>query len=417
MKITKTFVEKVELPPIKSDGKPGSMIYRDEALPGFGLRVYSGGTKAFIAEKRIKGHGRVRRVTLGKYPIMTTQKARTEALKTLGTMADGNDPTQQKKVEKIQQITLQEVFDDYLETHPKLTASTVADYRRALSEGFPTWVKKPITEISKDMVVRQHRKLSLVSQARADNTMRVLRALLNHAMAKYDNSEGNPIIVANPVNVLSQTRSWNPRKRKTRYIKPHQLAAWYQATLRLTFDTSRDYFHFLLFTGFRKSEAACMKWEDVDFIDQTFTTRDTKNSSDHTLPMSDFLYKLLKHRYDYRVNEWIFPSERSEDKHLVSLRSGMRRIVELSGVEFSFHDLRRTFITIAESMDISHYALKRLLNHKNSSDVTAGYIILDIERLREPMQRITDKILEFIERDPDKTVFQLNYTKNTTDKK
>lgn len=47
------------------------------------------------------------------------------------------------------------------------------------------------------------------------------------------------------------------------------------------------------------------------------------------------------------------------------------------------HDLRRTFITIAESLDISAYALKRLLNHKMNNDVTAGHIIIDAERLRD----------------------------------
>ena len=35
-----------------------------------------------------------------------------------------------------------------------------------------------------------------------------------------------------------------------------------------------------------------------------------------------------------------------------------------------------------------------LVNHKfNASDVTGGYIVRDVERLREPMQRITDYIL------------------------
>ncbi|RLA10769.1 MAG: integrase, partial [Gammaproteobacteria bacterium] len=68
----------------------------------------------------------------------------------------------------------------------------------------------------------------------------------------------------------------------------------------------------------------------------------------------------------------------------------MAKVVERSGVAFTLHDLRRTFITIAESLDISAYALKRLLNHKMTNDVTAGYIITDVERLREPMQRITE---------------------------
>jgi hypothetical protein len=59
--------------------------------------------------------------------------------------------------------------------------------------------------------------------------------------------------------------------------------------------------------------------------------------------------------------------------------------------------LRRTFITIAESLDISAYALKRLLNHKMTNDVTAGYIVADVERLRKPMQLITDYILKCME--------------------
>ena len=33
------------------------------------------------------------------------------------------------------------------------------------------------------------------------------------------------------------------------------------------------------------------------------------------------------------------------------------------------------------------------MNHKMSNDVTAGYIIVDVERLRKPMQLITDYIL------------------------
>lgn len=70
------------------------------------------------------------------------------------------------------------------------------------------------------------------------------------------------------------------------------------------------------------------------------------------------------------------------------------QVIELTDIQFTVHDLRRTFITIAESVDIPAYALKRLLNHKMSNDVTAGYIVADVERLRKPMQLITDYILK-----------------------
>jgi integrase len=72
----------------------------------------------------------------------------------------------------------------------------------------------------------------------------------------------------------------------------------------------------------------------------------------------------------------------------------LEKVRKISGVYFNLHDLRRTFITIAESLDINTYALKKLLNHKDQRDVTGGYIITDMERLREPMNKITDHILE-----------------------
>jgi integrase len=70
------------------------------------------------------------------------------------------------------------------------------------------------------------------------------------------------------------------------------------------------------------------------------------------------------------------------------------RVEERSGVRATSHDLRRTFSTIAESLDIPHYALKRLLNHRTDSDVTGGYIVHTPDRLREPVERVAQRILE-----------------------
>jgi len=67
----------------------------------------------------------------------------------------------------------------------------------------------------------------------------------------------------------------------------------------------------------------------------------------------------------------------------------------MSGVSFTLHDLCRTYITIAESIDISAYALKRLVNHKMTNDVTGGYIVSDVERLRKPMEQISARLLQY----------------------
>jgi integrase len=95
------------------------------------------------------------------------------------------------------------------------------------------------------------------------------------------------------------------------------------------------------------------------------------------------------------VNEYVFPSANGVER-IREQRKQMDRVTQESGVSFTIHDLRRTFITIAESLDIPAYALKHLLNHKMSNDVTAGYIIIDAERLRAPMQKITDHLLKCI---------------------
>lgn len=148
-----------------------------------------------------------------------------------------------------------------------------------------------------------------------------------------------------------------------------------------------------MLTGLRRSEAARLKWCDVDFIEQSFTIPDTKNKRSHTLPLTDFLHTLLKRRSHTKENEYVFPGK-TEKGHLIDPKAAVTKVCDLSNVDFTLHDLRRTFITVAERLEIPAYALKRLLNHKSPNDVTAGYIIMDIERLRSPMQQITDHMVQ-----------------------
>jgi len=60
---------------------------------------------------------------------------------------------------------------------------------------------------------------------------------------------------------------------------------------------------------------------------------------------------------------------------------------------------------MAESSGVSGYLLKRLLNHiTDKSDVTAGYLILTAEELKEPAEKVTETIAKYaglIEEKPD----------------
>ena len=97
-------------------------------------------------------------------------------------------------------------------------------------------------------------------------------------------------------------------------------------------------------------------------------------------------------------------------RRVSNLRYAQDRIEKATGIHFTPHDLRRTFATIAESIDVPAYALKRLLNHADGADVTAGYLVMTPERLREPMQRITDFVLKSAGLKPTATVTPIRAT-------
>lgn len=156
---------------------------------------------------------------------------------------------------------------------------------------------------------------------------------------------------------------------------------------------------FLLLTGMRFGETRKLKWSYVDFANKILIIpRElTKSDREHRLPLSDFLVELLKKRYIFRKNsEWVFQSSRLKDRHLSEGVGIVRRVRAKSGIVFTFHDLRRTFLTMGEKLDVPPYALKRLVNHSVSNDMIGRYLILDIERLRSHMSRITNAFLDLL---------------------
>ncbi len=351
------------------------------------MRVTASGAKSFVLERRI--NRKVRRITLGRYGDLTAEQARKEAQKLAGHIAVGRDPAAERRKHEVESASLEQALTDYLERR-HLKPKTVNDIDNAMLL-FRDWMKRPLKDISADMIARRHKLIGERSPARANLAMRYLRAVYNFAIAEYSATDGTPVLTHNPVAHLSRTRAWYRISRRQTVIKPHQLAPWLTAVMTLPSQTMQDYFLFILLTGLRREEAATLKWTDVDIEARTFTLADTKAHRSHTLPLSDFLLEMVERRKAGAKGQYVFAD--LHDRKVSNLRYAIEKVENASSVSFCVHDLRRTFATIAESLDIPAYALKRLLNHATGSDVTAGYIVVDVERLRPPMQRITDYVL------------------------
>lgn len=404
IKLTKSAVDKLPL----SD--TGQVIYWDTELSGFGLRVGKK-AKAFICERRIDG--KTVRVTLGKHPVLTAPVARKMAQETLGDMVRGVNPTAEKHERKAKSVTLGQVFEEFMAGR-SLKPRTAYDYKRVMEVAYGDWQKKGVVDITKDIVERRHKKIGEErGHAYANLSARVLRSVLNFASSKYEDSKGNSILPENPVSRLSKTKQWYRVDRRTGHLKPYELKAWFDAVHAIDNPVISDYMQFVLLTGCRRQEAARLRWDDVYFEDRSFFIRDPKNKNPIVLPLSDYLVDLLKGRKAGNDSDFVFPAD-SASGHLAEPKKRVIAVGEAIDHHFTLHDLRRTFITIAEGLDISHYALKGLVNHSvKSGDVTAGYVQLSVERLREPMQKITDFILKSAEIRTPSEVVELNRVRVT----
>ena len=385
--------------PNAPDGKRN--VYHDEKVKGLSVRVTSKGLKSFILRKKKDGKDSL--TTVGHYPAMTIEQARAKARTLLSLFDSGINPKQQQKELQAKKITLRQVFLDYIKSRgTNLKENTKKGYLSAFNNYLDEWSEVSISEITRDMVEKKHRSITKQSPTRANTVMRQLRAYFNYAMGEYEDGAGSPIFIHNPVSRLSHIKAWNREKRKQTVIKTYDLKKWYDTVMELpqhqlnnkkpnTAEICRDLFLFILFTGLRRREASTLMWDNIDFKDHSLTIEDTKNHEAHSLPLTPFLLEILERRKS--DSPYIFQGK-TLDKSLNDPKKQLEKVRKISGVYFNLHDLRRTFITIAESLDINTYALKQLLNHKDQRDVTGGYIITDMERLRKPMNKITNYIME-----------------------
>lgn len=399
IRFTKPVIESL---PAAESGKRD--YYEDPRLNSLRLRlsVTDKGAKSWVVQRRV--NGRVLRYTLGRFPDLVPEAAIREAEKLGGKIAIGEAPHQERATKEAQTLTLTDALDLMLKVR-SLKPGTATTYRNLVKNALEPWATRPLASITPEQVADRHAKLTVESGGPyANSAMRTFRSIWNFAATQYEDERGLSLLPPNPVARLSRAKAWVRVARRKTYIERDQLAAWFKATQALreepygsSAQTVGDYLLVLILTGLRRTEAASLKWTDINLESRYLRLRDTKNHDEHLLPLSDFVTQLFKQRHTNAVkagNEspYVFPAQTASG-YLCEPRAHVERVIRESGVQFMLHDLRRTFSTVAEGLDLSHYALKRLLNHRMAGDVTAGYIANNVERLRAPMQQITDTFL------------------------
>lgn len=377
--------------------------YFDTQLHGLILDVTPSGKKSFRVYKKIPSRQSPVSVTIGSSPSISLDTARKMAKRALADIAEGINPNDTKRQFRAASVTLLEVFDAF-KANRQLKQTTLTGYNQVVNCYLKAWHNKRMADINETMVLKRHYELSESSQAQADLTMRTLRALFNFARAEYKSSEGRSLFPFNPVNVISEKRAWNNVKRKQTRLRQSELKPFKQAidsvrteAIAYRMDsvaTICDYVEFMMFTGLRKTELLELKWCDVYMNDKLFWLGDTKNGDGVELPITQPLKEIFARRKSNKVSGFVFGSDNHKGR-IVEPKKTVSKILKEADLEITLHDLRRTYISIAESLGVGSYTLKRLLNHRTSrDDVTGGYTILTAEELREPAERVARKLME-----------------------
>lgn len=287
-------------------------------------------------------------------------------------------------------VTLEQLWSDYISIR-KLKPKTLKDNKAKLTRCVGDWWDMDILQITKDMVEQRHKELK-EKPIEANSAFKILRTLFNFAKFKYEREDGRSLVTRNPVDRLSELRAWYKERPRRRFLPLHKLQPWWIAIATMDNQTTRDWMALILLTGLRLDEAASLRWEDIDLEGGFLTARDTKNGSDHTLPLSTFLWQLLVNRRFFRVNEYVFPGKRGAI-HFSSPHKAVEAVRVSIGIHFTIHDLRRTFVVICQRLEIDEFTRKRLLNHSFADVTGKHYSVDDPETLREPMERISQFVL------------------------
>lgn len=401
-----------------------------DAPVGFGVKV-AATKKTYIIQRKVQG--KVIKAKVGNVSDFTIDSARDAARKMLEIMKETKrNPNVIARELSASDITLGECFERYrahLISRPQPAKPNTLKVLDKAKNKLEKWHGTRVKDLTSAMILARFDEIAQSTRTTAEQTFRwasvAVERLIEVESIDANNANRPPMLTFNPFAILHVEKRYRTRQqlddsyeergvRKPLSIESLPLFLGALWTRRGENMTGCDYLLVSLLWGARKNEPASLVWRDMLSESEAKKTShvclesriaffyDTKNRSNLTLPICDAAYEVLSRRHEDRekVHEskrkWVFParSKFSKTGHYSDAKSLIEYICEDAGIRrIASHDLRRTFASVADDL-VSNSMLKRLINHKDRSDVTEGYVTKEFERVKEALQRIELHMLE-----------------------
>lgn len=364
---------------------PGErVIYHDthKNAAGLQLRVTSN-SKTFFIQKRVDG--KPERVTIGKFPDYSIENARKEAARLSALIAEGINPNTDARALKTE-TTLQDLFDEFLKHRRNkrgafLSEKTKRSYRYDFGLYLGKWSKRKLSQFKDTDFGKLHAEIGKEHPTTANRVIALASSLFGYAAEKKLFKGANP---AHGIKKFHETK-------RDRFLQSDELPAFFSALAEEPNDTLRDYFFISLLTGARRSNVQEMQWRQINFDRAEWRIPTTKNGEPQTVTLSAEALEILRNRKGCDA-VWVFPGTGATG-HLVEPKKAWRRVLDRAGIDdLRIHDLRRTLGSWQAKTGASLAIVGKSLNHKSPS-TTAIYARLDLDPVRESVDRATGAIL------------------------
>jgi integrase len=343
------------------------VIWWDEDLKGFGLKITSTERKVFLVQYRPAGDRRnPRKYTIGEYGQVTPYQARVEAQRVLAERAAGRDPQAERQARKrrIASEQIEDLVTEFLARHAaqnRTAGETTRIFRR---EVLPRWGNRMLAEIGKrDVIALLDAVRGRGAPVMANRVLAAVRKFFNWCLSRG-------LLDLSPcAGVGLPTRE----RARHRVLSDEELGAVLRAAREIGHPFG-SIVEMLALTGQRRDEVARLGWDQLDVEKAVWVMppEHAKNGKPHIVHLSEPAVRLIEGTP--RLGSLVFSSNGTT--LFQGFSKAKARLDRLFGVtDWTLHDLRRTAVSGMARLGVAPHVADKILNHQSGtiSGVAAVY--------------------------------------------
>jgi integrase len=344
-------------------GSSHAMLW-DIELPGFGLKLRATGSSSWLLTYRPKGQGRkatARTLTLGSWPAVTLDAARTAARMHLGAIAQGKDPAVDIQAERNRERNLlPAALTAYEQDLDRRRIVNVKTQMSTLRRGLASLAGREVHTIKLVDIVKLIDALRTAGQ-KGDDLRKHTRSFLGWA-------ERAGLV---PHNVMAGAVM--PRQSRAEMIEEEEhgraLSDEELAKVWVAAGTMKPFGAIVrmgLVTGMRRGELAALKWTDISEDRITIAAAGAKTGRKHQVPLTALAKTIISTQPRQAGSAYVFGSLRKVGAEFSGWSKSGAALVKAAGVEMTTHDCRRTCRTLMSRLGVEEGVAELAIGHRRA---------------------------------------------------